>query len=173
MPSPINFVFTNLVAGGVANASDLTAAFELINTYLTDGIPTTDLAKPKNLVSVTVEFNDSIGAGGYEVRGFKVPASTELAHVETAIFRGSPSGKMDVTLHDNYAEASTAFADVKVGTALNPLTIASADAAGTIDTSNEAYTFTAGTSIFIRVAATTAPVYNANVTMWFKTTHVA
>ena len=169
MPSPINFNYTNLVAGGVANASDLTAAFDLINTYLNAGIPTTDLAKPQSLVSVTMEFNDAIGPGSYEVRGFVVPANTSLKHVETSIFRGSPSGQMDVTLHDNYTEASTSFADPKVSN----LQIASGADQGSTDTSTDAYTFSAGQTIFVRVEATTANVYNANVTMWFKTTHVA
>ena len=63
MPTPINFDYSGLVAGAVANADDISDAFDLINTYLNAGLPTTDLAKPQSLVSVTIDFNDTIGAG--------------------------------------------------------------------------------------------------------------
>ena len=163
----ITFSLSGVTAGSVANATEITNAFNAINTYLTNGIPTTDLAKPQSIVSITMEFNDSIGAGSYEVRGFKVPSGVNLKHVETSIFRASPSGQMDVTLHDAYSEA-TGGTDAKVSN----LQIASGSAAGSTDTSTDAYTFSAGTSVFVRTAATTAAVYNANVTMFFKTTHV-
>ena len=75
---------------------------------------------------------------------------------------------MDVTLHDAYSEA-TGGTDAKV----TNLQIASGAGAGSTATSTDAYTFAAGSTIFIRTEATTASVYNANVTMFFKTTHVS
>ena len=171
MPSPINFDYSGLVAGAVANASDIEDAFDLINTYLNAGIPTTDLAKPKNLVSVTFNI-ETLLTGTPEVRGFKAPASTEFVHVETIIFKYSSgsagTGLLAVTLHDSYAEAA-ADSDAKVA----GLSIADDAAVGAMDTSTTSYTFSAGSTIFVRVEATTNTVLNTMVTMWFKTTHVA
>jgi len=171
MPSPINFNYTNLVAGGVANASDLTAAFDLINTYLNAGIPTTDLAKPKNLVSVTFNI-ESTATATPEIRGFKAPAGIEFVHVETIIYKyssgSSGTGLLAVTLHDSYAEAA-ADSDAKVA----GLSIADDAALGTMVSSTTEHTFASGATIFVRVEATTNAVLNTMVTMWFRTEHVA
>ena len=77
--------------------------------------------------------------------------------------RLTPTGQFDVSLHDSYAGADS-DSDVKVG----GLLIANAAAVGTTDTSDTGYTFAAGTSIFVRMEATTANVGGAQVTMFFK-----
>lgn len=165
MPSPIDFDYSGLAAGATATASDITDAFDLINTYFNAGIPNTDLASPNHHICITMGLEATLAAGTNRVRGLKVPAAFStggLVHVETQIFRTDTSGQLDVTLHDSYAEAA-GDTDAKVS-----VQIANSDGAGTIATATTAYTFTAGTGIFVRFEATTADCDDVHAAMWFK-----
>jgi hypothetical protein len=163
----ISFNTASFADGQVADGDPIKANFALINTFLAAGISNTYIANKYHQVCVTINLGtDDITAGSTDeiIRGFKVPASSgDFVHVETTIMRTSPTGQFDVSLHDSYADADS-DSDIKVG----GLLIANGAAAGTTDTSVEAATFAAGTSIFVRMEATTANVGGAQVTMFFK-----
>ena len=162
----ISFDTASFADGQVADGDPIKANFALINAFLAAGISNTYIANKYHQVCVTISPEADIVAGSTAevIRGFKVPASSgDFIHVETTIMRLTPTGQFDVSLHDSYADADS-DSNVRVG----GLQIANAAAVGTTDTSTTAYTFGAGTSIFVRMEATTANVGGAQVTMFFK-----
>jgi len=162
----ISFDTASFADGQVADGDPIKANFALINAFLTAKIANTYIANKYHQVCVTINLEEDIVAGSTAevIRGFKVPATSgDFVHVETTIMRLTPTGQLDVSLHDSYADADS-DSDIKVG----GLQIANGAAVGTTDTSDTGTTFAAGTSIFVRMEATTANVGGAQVTMFFK-----